>query len=222
MSKPGPNRLSVENGTNLEAIARARYFAFAQRRTMPPRCNPYGILGITLSLGILFLGLTMTIIANWPGVTSISGNQLFVAGPILLGIGGVAFVVVIIVVFVLSQRQQALWETRVTNMALERTYVLLFFFNCLCFGFFDWCFIFFFYFVWILVFCRIIFLFFKHICGYHTAYTTVLFPAIWCRNFPPRIPNGPPPPRKTPKIQKAFNNASNWPPRWCVFPSQYL
>ena len=125
MSKSGPNRLSVENGANLEAIARARYFAFAQRRTMPPRCNPYGILGITLSLGILFFGLTMTIIANWPGVTSISGNQLFVAGPILLGVGGLVFIIVIIVVFLLSQRQQALWETRVTNMALERTYVLL-------------------------------------------------------------------------------------------------
>ena len=38
--------------------------------------------------GLVFIGLVMTIIAVWPGYTPVGGNPLKIAGPILLGLGG--------------------------------------------------------------------------------------------------------------------------------------
>jgi hypothetical protein len=54
-------------------------------------------------------------------VTSMSGNPLLVAGPILLGVGAAMFFIVIVLVCVCNRRDQTNWETKVTNMALERT-----------------------------------------------------------------------------------------------------
>lgn len=103
-----------------EALARARYAVYAQRRTMPPRCNPIGILLLVLALGVLFIGLTMTVIANWPGATSIGENPLRVAGPVLLGCGGFFFILIMILIALLNRAEQAKWERRLTNLAADR------------------------------------------------------------------------------------------------------
>lgn len=112
---------SHRNGAvDSEALARARYAAYAQRRTMPPRCNPIGILLLVLTLGILFIGLTMTIIANWPGATTIGENPLRIAGPVLLGCGGFLFILIIILIVLMNNREQTKWERRLTNLAADR------------------------------------------------------------------------------------------------------
>ena len=46
------------------------------------------IIFMVLMGGLIFIGLVMTIIAVWPGYTPVGGNPLKIAGPILLGLGG--------------------------------------------------------------------------------------------------------------------------------------
>ncbi len=58
----------------------------------PPRIRPCMILIMVMSVGITFVGLVMTIIAVWPGYTPVGGNPLKIAGPCLLGAGGVVFI----------------------------------------------------------------------------------------------------------------------------------
>lgn len=111
----------VGNGqADIEALARARHAAYAQRRTMPPRCNPIGILLLVLTLGVLFIGLTMTVIANWPGATSIGENPLRTAGPVLLACGGLFFILTLILIALLNRSEQAKWERKLTNLAADR------------------------------------------------------------------------------------------------------
>ena len=62
----------------------------------PPRIRPYMIIIMVLSVGIMIVGAVMTIIAVWPGYTPIGGNPLKIAGPCLLGVGGLVFVLGIV------------------------------------------------------------------------------------------------------------------------------
>ena len=45
------------------------------------------IIVVVLSLGLVFIGLTLTIIAHWPGYTAIGFNPLKIVGPVLLAVG---------------------------------------------------------------------------------------------------------------------------------------
>ncbi len=56
-------------------------------RKAPPKIRPLLIILTALSLGLLFLGVTLTIIGNWPGYSPYGGNPLKIVGPILLGVG---------------------------------------------------------------------------------------------------------------------------------------
>ena len=45
------------------------------------------IILVVLALGMVFIGLTLTIIAHWPGYTAIGGNPLEIVGPCMLALG---------------------------------------------------------------------------------------------------------------------------------------
>ena len=92
---------------------------------MPPRCNPIAIVIIVLSLGMLFIGLTMTIIANWPGATSIGENPLKIAGPVLLAAGGAIFILGIALTCCLNNRERRKWEQSLASYAAQRRYAMV-------------------------------------------------------------------------------------------------
>jgi type VI protein secretion system component VasK len=73
-----------------------------------------------LALGMVFIGLTMTIIAHWPGSTSIGENPLKIAGPILLAVGGVLFIVGVILICCLNRRERRRWERMIMKFAASR------------------------------------------------------------------------------------------------------
>lgn len=105
---------------NLDTAAQLRFLATVKRQSAPPRCNPFAIVIQVLAMGMIFIGLTMTIIAHWPGVTSIGENPLKIAGPILLGVGFAAFIFGIILVSILNKRERKRWETTVARMTASR------------------------------------------------------------------------------------------------------
>jgi len=73
-----------------------------------------------LALGMIFIGLTMTIIAHWPGSTSIGENPLKIAGPILLAVGGVLFFIGVVLVCCLNKRERQRWERMINKFAASR------------------------------------------------------------------------------------------------------
>jgi hypothetical protein len=87
---------------------------------MPPRCNPFTILLLVLSIGMLFIGVTMTLIANWPGATSIGDNPLRIAGPVLLGVGGALFIFGVILVCLLNVQEREKWDRNLGMMVAAR------------------------------------------------------------------------------------------------------
>lgn len=103
-----------------QAIIQATYVARLQRRSMPPRCNPFTILLLVLSAGIFFIGITMTVIANWPGATSIGDNPLRIAGPVLLGVGGALFIIGVILVCLLNSHEREKWDKSLGTMVAAR------------------------------------------------------------------------------------------------------
>lgn len=103
-----------------QAIIQATYVARLQRRSMPPRCNPFTILLLVLSIGMLFIGVTMTLIANWPGATSIGDNPLRIAGPVLLGVGGALFIFGVILVCLLNVQEREKWDRNLGMMVAAR------------------------------------------------------------------------------------------------------
>ena len=52
----------------------------------------------------------MTLIAHWPGSTSIGENPLKIAGPVLLCVGVALFLVGFVVVCILNRRERRRWE----------------------------------------------------------------------------------------------------------------
>ena len=73
-----------------------------------------------LALGMMFIGLTMTIIAHWPGSTSIGENPLRIAGPILLAVGGVLFLLGVILICCLNEREKRRWERMMHKFVASR------------------------------------------------------------------------------------------------------
>ena len=76
-----------------------------------------------LAIGMIFIGITMTLIAHWPGSTSIGENPLKIAGPILLSVGLVALFVGIFLVYVLNKRERGRWQKQMANFVISRSYV---------------------------------------------------------------------------------------------------
>ena len=62
------------------------------------------IIIVVLSLGLVFIGLTLTIIAHWPGYTSIGNNPLKIVGPVLLAVGKYRTSSISIITWVLIER----------------------------------------------------------------------------------------------------------------------
>lgn len=102
---------------NIEAMVKARYFAFDQKRTMPPRINPLGILMMILMGGLIFIGLTITIVANWPGLATIGENRLKIAGPILLVLGILGCVCAGLLMGWWARKRNRRWEREMTERA---------------------------------------------------------------------------------------------------------
>jgi len=73
------------------------------RRGPPPKFRPFMIIIVVLALGLVFIGMTLTIIAHWPGYTAIGNNPLKIVGPVLLSVGGVVFIGCIVEVVRKSQ-----------------------------------------------------------------------------------------------------------------------
>ena len=57
----------------------------------------------------------MTVIANWPGM--IGSNPLKIAGPILLAIGFVVFVIGVLLARFLKKKEAKKWTQKVNTMA---------------------------------------------------------------------------------------------------------
>lgn len=106
--------------TAFDPVAHLRFMATVKRQSAPPRCNPFAIVIQVLALGMIFIGLTMTIIANWPGATTIGENPLKIAGPVLIAVGVTAFLVGIIVVCVLNKREGRRWEKTIARIAASK------------------------------------------------------------------------------------------------------
>jgi len=78
-----------------------------------------------LSLGMVFIGATMTLIAHWPGSTSIGENPLKIAGPVLLAVGLVALVIGIFLVCIVNKRERRRWQKQMADMITSRSYVVI-------------------------------------------------------------------------------------------------
>jgi len=80
---------------------------------------------------MVFIGVTMTLIAHWPGSTSIGENPLKVAGPVLLAVGLVALIIGIILVCVVNRRERRRFQKQMANIIVSRSYVFVIFYDWL-------------------------------------------------------------------------------------------
>jgi len=69
----------------------------------------------------------MTLIAHWPGSTSIGENPLKIAGPVLLAVGVVALIVGIVLVGFANSRERRRWQKQLATAIISRSYVFLVF-----------------------------------------------------------------------------------------------
>ena len=70
-----------------------------------PRFHPAAIIILVLAIGLVFIGLVMTIISVWPGYAPVGGNPLKIAGPVLLCVGFVIAVAAIYYCWVYTSRR---------------------------------------------------------------------------------------------------------------------
>jgi len=115
-----PQPMSYEDQQRMK---HAEYVARMQRRQMPPRCNPFAILILVLSIGMMFIGITMTIIAHWPGATQIGENPLKIAGPVLFGVGFLLTLFSIFLIYVLNQRERDRWDRNLHSLVTAKLWV---------------------------------------------------------------------------------------------------
>jgi len=80
-----------------------------------------------MAIGVLFIGVTMTLIAHWPGSTSIGENPLKVAGPLLLAVGFVALIIGIVLVCVINSKERRRWQKQMATAIMSRSYAFVIF-----------------------------------------------------------------------------------------------
>jgi len=100
-----------------QRMIQATQVARMHRRSMPPRCNPFAILLVVISCGMMFIGVTMTIISHWPGATQIGEDPLKIAGPVLFGVGGLLVVFCVFLIYFLNGRERRKWDENVVKLA---------------------------------------------------------------------------------------------------------
>lgn len=88
-----------------------------KKRTSHSRYMPVVIILIVLTLGMVFIGLVMTIVAHWPGYSAIGGNPLFIAGPVLLSFGFVGFILCMIIVCAQKNAERISYQKRFNKLA---------------------------------------------------------------------------------------------------------
>ena len=91
------------------------------RRTPAPRFHPCVIIFAVIFVGMVIIGLVMTIIANWPGYSSIGFNVLEIIGPIILGVGALALICTVAVVVMRNRYQNEEWERKMIDVSRSRS-----------------------------------------------------------------------------------------------------
>lgn len=87
-----PSNQSTSGMDERDTLARIRFAAQMTRNSSPPHCRPITILILIMALGTMFIGMTMTIVAHWPGSVSVGFDPLSSPGPIILALGGIALI----------------------------------------------------------------------------------------------------------------------------------
>ena len=87
------------------------------RRSPAPRFHPCVIIFAVIFVGMVLIGLVMTIISYWPGQTSIGFNALKIVGPIVLGVGFLALFCTIVVVVMRNRYQSEEWERKMIDVS---------------------------------------------------------------------------------------------------------
>jgi len=88
-----------------------------KKRQSHSRHMPIFIVLIVLTLGMVFIGLVMTIVAHWPGYSAIGGNPLEVAGPVLLSVGSAGFIICMLIVCTQKKAEKKTYQKRFTKLA---------------------------------------------------------------------------------------------------------
>jgi len=101
-----------------------QFYLFSLCFSVFPWCLMIAYVVQVLALGMIFIGVTMTLIAHWPGSTSIGENPLKVAGPVLLSVGVVALIIGIVLVGVVNTRERRRWQKQMARMIISRSCVL--------------------------------------------------------------------------------------------------
>ena len=91
------------------------------RRTPAPRFHPCVIVLAVIFVGMVITGLVMTVIANWPGYSSLGYNYLKIVGPVILGVGGLALICTIAVVIMRNRYQSEEWERKMIDVSRSRS-----------------------------------------------------------------------------------------------------
>jgi len=78
-----------------------------------------------LSLGMIFIGVTMTLIAHWPGSTSIGENPLKIAGPVLLAVGVTGLIIGIILVCLMNKKERQRFQKQMAKVITSRSYAFI-------------------------------------------------------------------------------------------------
>lgn len=89
------------------------------RQNPAPKFHPFIIIAVVITIGMVIVGLVMTVIANWPGYSSIGFNALEIVGPVILGVGGLALICTVVVVVMRNKSQRDEWQQKMIDA--ERT-----------------------------------------------------------------------------------------------------
>ncbi|ESN93386.1 hypothetical protein HELRODRAFT_194081 [Helobdella robusta] len=107
--------------TKEDALIRIRFLASITQNSAPPHCHPITILLITLSIGIIFVGMTMTIVAHWPGSVSVGFDPLSIPGPIILALGGALLICTILLIWYFNTKEKDRKKKKLLNFALQKS-----------------------------------------------------------------------------------------------------
>jgi len=74
---------------------------------------------------MIFIGVTMTLIAHWPGSTSIGENPLKIAGPVLLAVGVTGLIIGIILVCLMNKKERQRFQKQMAKVITSRSYAFI-------------------------------------------------------------------------------------------------